>query len=223
MTARADGGNLSTELGGDLDRSAELATHWDSVYGTKGPSAVSWFQRDPVVSLEMIASAKLGAGGSVLDVGGGTSFLVDRLLDLGYRAGVLDLSAIALAMTKVRLGSRADQVEWFVGDVLTFESPHGWDLWHDRAVFHFLTSSRDRRSYWTVAGQCLAPGGTAVVATFGPNGPERCSGLATVRYRPEELLREAGEGFALVDTAVENHLTPGGVAQEFVYVALRRV
>jgi hypothetical protein len=205
-----------------MDRSDELATHWDTVYRTKAPDSVSWFQKEPAVSLDLIAKAELRDGASILDVGGGTSFLVDRLLDLGYAPGVLDVSSVALELTKTRLGSRRTQVEWFVGDVQSFSPPHPWDLWHDRAVFHFLTAPRDRASYWSVLRKSLSQEGTAVIATFGPNGPQRCSGLPTVRYGPEDLQREAGEGFALTHTAVETHVTPGGGLQEFVYVSLRR-
>jgi SAM-dependent methyltransferase len=205
-----------------MERSGELATHWDTVYRTKAPDSVSWFQKDPVASLKMIAGAQLDPGASVIDVGGGTSFLADRLLDLGYRPAVLDVSAVALEITKARLGSRGDRVEWFVEDVLGFDPPHRWDLWHDRAVFHFLTAETDRAAYWSVVRRSLAEAGTAVIATFGPNGPERCSGLPTVRYGPEELLDEAGEDFAIASTAVEAHTTPGGGSQEFVYVALKR-
>jgi SAM-dependent methyltransferase len=205
-----------------MDRSGERASHWDTVYGTKAPDSVSWFQVDPATSLKLIAGAGLRPGASVLDVGAGTSFLVDRLLDLGYKPGVLDVSSVALDMTKKRLGSDGTKVEWLVADVLNYEPSHRWDLWHDRAVFHFLTDEADRAAYWSVVRDCLNRDGKAVIATFGPNGPQRCSGLPTARYGPEELLREAGSGFVLADSVVDMHLTPGGNSQEFVYVLLSR-
>ena len=158
----------------------------------------------------------------VLDVGGGTSFLADRLLALGYKVGVMDISEVALDQSKARLGTEATAVEWIHADVLNFVPRHPWDVWHDRAVFHFLTDQRDRLAYKSTLLRTLASDGVAVIATFGPNAPERCSGLPTVRYSAELLARELGEDFVLTADALELHRTPRGETQAFVYCAFRR-
>ena len=196
--------------------------HWNGVYLSKASTDVSWFQAEPTFSLEFIASAGTRSGAAVLDVGGGTSLLADRLLTLGYRVGVMDISALALDQARARLGTESAAVEWLHADVRKFVPSHPWDIWHDRAVFHFMTDQRDRLAYRATLLRTLSSDGTAVIATFGPNAPERCSGLPTVRYSAELLARELGEDFVLTADALELHRTPRGETQEFVYCAFRR-
>ncbi len=159
----------------------------------------------------------------MLDVGAGTSFLVDRLQRDGYRVGVLDVSEVPLRIVRERLGRDAEDVEWFVSDICSFESPHGWDVWHDRAVFHFLVSAEDRQAYRNALMAATRPGSSVIIATFGPAGPDHCSGLPTRRYSPEELAAELGADFAMIDAAWEDHATPSAATQQFVYGLLRRI
>jgi SAM-dependent methyltransferase len=209
----------------DEDRSmsnaATPADHWDGVYAARAPDALSWYQAEPALSLELIRRA-LPPPARVLDVGGGTSFLVDHLLARGYDPGVLDVSGTALALVRARLGPAADRAEWFEADVTGFVSPHVWDIWHDRAVFHFLTQPHDREAYRAALRAATGPGATIVIATFGPEGPERCSGLPTVRYAPAQLAQELGPEYELVDTSWETHRTPAAAAQQFVYCRFTR-
>jgi SAM-dependent methyltransferase len=166
----------------------------------------------------MIEAAGLEPGASILDVGGGATHLVDHLLDAGYRhVGVLDIAPEALALARDRLGDRAAAVEWFASDVLVFESPHPWDLWHDRAAFHFLTDPDDQDRYREVLLRSLAPDGQAVIATFGPEGPERCSGLPVQRYDAERLAAEFAPDLSLIEHHLEAHTTPSGDEQEFLF------
>ena len=203
--------------------SAEPPTvHWDSVYRSKDSTDVSWFQAEPTFSLELIASAETRAGVAVLDVGGGTSFLADRLLALGYRVGVMDVSALPLDQASARLGTKSAAVEWLHADVRNFVPSHPWDVWHDRAVFHFMTDQQDRLAYKATLLRTLASDGVAVIATFGPNAPERCSGLPTVRYSSDLLAREFGDDLVLTADRLELHRTPKGETQEFVYCAFTR-
>jgi SAM-dependent methyltransferase len=201
-----------------MDRKA----HWERVWTTKAETAVSWYQPEPRRSLALIERYG-GAGARVLDVGGGSARLVDALLARGARqVGVLDVAEPALELSKQRLGERAGNVEWIVADVTRYAPGHRWDVWHDRAVFHFLREPGEQRAYVRVAAAALAPGGHAVIAGFGPEGPTRCSGLDVVRHGAEDLARLFGEGFELVGAEEEMHRTPGGSAQQFVYVVLRR-
>jgi hypothetical protein len=195
--------------------------HWARVYATKAVGSVSWYQAEPALSLDMIARAAAPPA-RVIDVGGGTSFLVDRLLERGYQPAVLDIAAEPLDVVRKRLGPAAKEVDWFVADVTTFHSSRKWDVWHDRAVFHFLTDGQDRARYRKAVLRATEIGSSVIVATFGPDGPVRCSGLPTVRYGPEELRQELGPGFELVETANENHETPGGSTQSFIYCRFRR-
>ena len=192
--------------------------HWNEVYRTKGAQDVSWFQAEPVLSLELIKTARVPADGSILDVGGGASVLVDRLLEAGYaRLGVLDISAEALALARQRLGARASGVEWFESDVTQFQPPHPFALWHDRAVFHFLTVAADRRAYVAALERTLAPGGAVIIATFALDGPPQCSGLDVTRYDEQTLSAELGSGFALREVRCETHRTPWNTEQCFIY------
>jgi SAM-dependent methyltransferase len=198
-------------------------THWDTIYRTKLPHQVSWFQAEPRASLDLIRRAVPDVNAAIIDVGGGASTLVDGLLSAGYRRlTVLDLSPSALEAARVRLGPGAGDVTWIEADVLTADLPPGdYDLWHDRAVFHFLTAAADRARYVDQVRRALEPDGHLLVATFADDGPTRCSGLPVVRYTAAALAEEFGEGFRLITGAREEHVTPSGVAQAFVYGLFR--
>ena len=198
--------------------------HWETVYRTKAPDAVSWYRSHLDTSLALIERAAPDRNTAVLDVGGGASTLVDDLLARGYRdLSVLDISAAALNVARERLGEAADKVTWLAADLLDAPLPQArYELWHDRAVFHFLTEAEQRACYLRQLTRALKPGGHAVLATFGPQGPLKCSGLDTVRYDAGELARVLGDGFALVDSTLEFHATPFGTTQPFLYALFRR-
>ncbi|MFM9916989.1 MAG: class I SAM-dependent methyltransferase [Rhizobacter sp.] len=197
----------------------ETRQHWEAVYGAKTPDAVSWYAPHLTESLFYIQRTGLPNSAAVIDVGGGEATLVDDLLDAGYGdVTVLDISAKALKVARQRLGDRADQVEWLVADVLTHDlAPQSVDIWHDRAVFHFLTGEDQRRRYVQQVLQALRPGGYAIVGAFGPEGPTQCSGLPVARYGAAELHGQFGHRFRLVDSRIDVHTTPWGAAQQFVY------
>lgn len=199
-------------------------SHWEQVYSSKAPDAVSWYAPHLAESLAYISQTGVGPEAAIVDVGGGESTLVDDLLDAGYRnIEVLDLSAHALEVCKTRLGERAAQVSWRVGDVLALEfAPQSVDIWHDRAVFHFLTDPAQRQRYVEQVLKALKPGGFAIVGTFGPEGPTQCSGLPVARYSSDGLHAEFGAPFQLLDHATSLHTTPWGSTQQFVYCFCRR-
>jgi len=183
--------------------------HWDQAYRAKGPRGVSWFQERPDVSLALIAQSGIDKAADVIDVGGGASTLVDHLLAAGYQhLAVLDVSSVALAEARTRLGARAADVEWIESDVTTFRPARRFGLWHDRAVFHFLTAAEDRRLYVQSMRSTLDAGGTAIIATFALDGPTKCSGLDVVRYDEAAMLAELGDEFVVQETRRENHRTP---------------
>jgi len=197
--------------------------HWENVYRHKAPTALSWFQPEPAVSLALIARVAPDLGAPIIDVGGGASTLVDRLLDAGHRdVTVLDLSGAALAAAQARLGTRASQVKWVEADVLAAPlAPSSYDVWHDRAVFHFLTDPRDRAAYVAAARATVRPGGHVIVASFALDGPARCSGLEVVRYSPDSMHSQFGSAFRLLDSVRDEHHTPSGATQAFVYCLCR--
>lgn len=199
-------------------------SHWEHVYETKASDAVSWYQPSPVHSLALLDEVGMNPDTRLIDVGGGDSTLVDALLARGMHAiTVLDISAAALARARARVGARAGDVAWVEADVTTVALPEsGLDVWHDRAVFHFLTDAADRERYVAAMERAVRPGGSVVMATFALDGPERCSGLDVVRYGPDELAAALGASFELVRSDRDVHLTPWGVAQPFTYVVLRR-
>ena len=201
----------------------ERRQHWERVYQTKRPTEVSWYQPHLEVSLQLIDEAVMTRDAHIIDVGGGESTLVDDLLARGYRnLYVLDLSATALDVAKTRLGADASRVNWLCGDVRTYPfPPRQYDLWHDRAVFHFLTDSADRAEYVRQVARAVKPGGHVIVATFGPEGPTECSGLDVMRYGPEALHDEFGSDFRLVKHHTELHQTPRGSTQQFTYCYCR--
>ena len=192
--------------------------HWQNVYATKAEKEVSWFQESPASSLDLIAATGIRSDAGIIDVGGGASRLVDSLLEKGFsRITVLDLSANALDEAKKRLGWRADGIDWIAADVTTWEPLRTYDLWHDRAAFHFLTEAADRNAYVVRLKNAVRAGGHVIIATFAPDGPERCSGLPTVRYDPEAVATALGREFELVDSRRHDHVTPGGNTQRFQF------
>jgi len=191
--------------------------HWESVWATRTAEEVSWFQADPSTSLRMIR-AVTDPTASVIDVGSGATRLVEALLADGYRdLTVLDISPSALDKARERLGGAAAEVDWVVGDVTSFQPRHRFELWHDRAVLHFLTDAIDRRAYRETLQRCVARGGHVVVAAFGPDGPESCSGLPVMRHDRRSLAEVLGDDFEPIEYLEEEHLTPGGASQQFVY------
>lgn len=194
-------------------------SHWENVYTTKPAQRVSWYQPHAALSLAMIQRSGFSPGSSVIDVGGGASTLVDDLLASGYRnLTVLDLSRAALDVARQRLGDDAKRVRWIEGDITTVALPEReFDVWHDRAVFHFLTEPEARRAYIAQVMRSVKPGGHVIVAAFGPEGPTQCSGLPVMRYAPEALHATFGSAFQLIEHTAEEHHTPGGSVQHFVY------
>lgn len=201
----------------------EARAHWDTVYEARGAEAVSWFQPSPDRSLALIERAGVAKDAAILDVGGGASRLAGALLERGYRdVSVLDISERALAKARERLGHRGHEVQWITADVTEATLERRYALWHDRAVFHFLVGEDDRRRYRELLRRSTSPGAAILVATFALDGPERCSGLPIVRYSPESLLAALGPGLTLVESETEDHHTPAGKVQRFVYCRFRR-
>ena len=197
--------------------------HWNQVYESKRPDAVSWFQEHAEQSMRLIRATGVPLGASIIDVGGGASTLVDDLLRCGHDAvTVLDLSAAALSAAQRRLGPDAQRVKWIEADVTTVElAPHAYDLWHDRAVFHFLTTPAQRQAYVAAVLRSVKPGGHVIVATFAEDGPTHCSGLPVMRYNADGLHAEFGAPFTLLRQEKEEHHTPGGAVQKFIYCYCR--
>ncbi len=200
--------------------------HWDDVYGARSEDALTWFEATPAVSLDLVRD-HLQPGAPFIDIGAGASRLVDVLLDAGFGPlTVLDLSAAALAVSRQRLGPRADAVQWIAADITAWQPERGYAVWHDRAVFHFLTAAEDRAGYARALAQALRPGGTAIIATFEDDGPEMCSGLPVVRYAPEELAQELDRllpgRFEMRDARRHMHVTPKGNRQSFQYSVFRK-
>ena len=182
----------------------ERQAHWDNVYQTKGERDVSWFEESPTISLDLIHATGVKATASIIDIGGGTSRLVETLLDRGFKViTVLDISEKALATSKVRLGTRSAHVQWVVAEITTWEASQTYDVWHDRAVLHFLTDPKDRAAYTERVFRAVRPGGHVIIGTFAPDGPQRCSGLPVVRNHA--------------------HQTPAGVTQQFQFSRFRRI
>lgn len=202
---------------------SDRTTHWQNVYATKSETEVSWFQASPAIALEMIRAASPDRAAAIIDIGGGASRLVDALLQGGYRnLTVLDLSANALDTAKKRIGATASTVDWIVADATTWRPAKAWDVWHDRAAFHFLTDPRDRAAYVERLRSAVAPGGQVIIATFAPDGPEKCSGLPVQRHDSASLSAELGPEFELVETRSETHHTPWHSTQAFQFSRFRR-
>lgn len=198
-------------------------SHWQNVYTRRAATELSWFRTHLDNSLALIRGTGVQADDAIIDVGGGASTLADDLLDAGYlNLAVLDVSSAALACARARLGTRAGRVVWLEADILDATLPaNHYAVWHDRAVFHFLTGARDRARYVDTVRRAVRPGGHVIVATFGPDGPLQCSGLDIVRYDPDSLHSEFGSGFERVGQLTETHVTPAGSAQQFVYCYCR--
>ena len=199
-------------------------THWEAVYSSRPVTETSWHQKDPRFSLSLIENAGVGTEAALIDVGGGASLLVDYLLESGYRdLTVLDISAAALEQARQRLGQAADQVNWIESDITVFRPQRQFELWHDRAVFHFLTDGQDRDSYVRVMNTALKVGGQAIIAAFALDGPKKCSGLDVVRYDRESLQSELGERFECLEADREEHETPAGRRQMFGFYRFRKI
>mgnify|MGYP001398984622 CR=1 FL=1 len=202
---------------------SDLATHWNSAYREKGEDGVSWFQDAPDVSLELIAEIA-SPKDSLIDIGGGASRLVDALLAVGVPTlAVLDISQKSIDLTRARIGPLSNQVEWIVSDVTQWQPSRSYDVWHDRAAFHFLTDPADRKAYVEKMKWTVTSGGHTIMATFASDGPERCSGLPVARYDPKSLAETIGPSFELIMSRRHIHTTPWGAAQAFQFSVLRKI
>lgn len=199
-------------------------THWEHIYETKSPTQVSWYQEHAQFSMHYIENTGIRKTDHILDVGGGTSTLVDDLIEAGFQnITILDVSGTALQLARQRLGTKANNVNWIEADITQAELPYqSYDVWHDRAVFHFLTKAIDRQRYIDTVRHSVRKGGHVIVATFASDGPDHCSGLEVMRYNPEGLHNEFGDGFDLVDSTRETHHTPFGTEQKFIYCYCRK-
>lgn len=197
--------------------------HWDTTYASKPETGVSWFQSDPRQSFRWIQQAAPDHSAAIIDVGGGASRLADRLITEGYsNLTVLDISSVALSRTRERIGSSADKVKWITADVTAWTPDRTWEVWHDRAVFHFLIEREAQDSYIAALRMGTREGSAVIMATFAPTGPEKCSGLPVRRYDAQSLAARLGRDFYLYAEAAERHQTPFGTTQDFIYVAFRR-
>ncbi len=204
-------------------KTSQRQSHWQNVYQTKGEREVSWFQESPEISLELIHNSGVHADASIIDIGGGSSRLVDRLLDAEFTSiTVLDLSENALETSKARLGTRCIEVDWMVADVTAWQPSQTYDIWHDRAAFHFLTDENDQVSYAERVKKAVKQEGYVIIGTFALDGPERCSGLPVVRHDAKSIGKVLGISFVFLDSRMQAHQTPGGVTQEFQFNLFRR-
>lgn len=198
--------------------------HWDDIYNRKKYTEVTWFQPEPRMNLSLIRELKLNKDATILDVGAGSSTLVDYLLQDGFQnIFLLDLSKNAFDQSKTRLGEKGKKVQWLEGDVRTFNFNQKFDLWHDRAVFHFLTNIEDQNSYLKNLNDSLKIGAYFIISTFAENGPLKCSGLEIVRYAKDELIQKVGSSFELLDFQKEDHVSPGGMEQKFNYWVFKKI
>jgi 2-polyprenyl-3-methyl-5-hydroxy-6-metoxy-1,4-benzoquinol methylase len=192
--------------------------HWERVYQKHAPTVVGWYQACPERSLELIYNTGVGIDSSIIDVGGGTSMLSEHLLDQGYKKlAVLDISGNSIEKAKSQLGEKFSEINWIEADITKYSFKEQYDIWHDRAVFHFLTKAEDRKGYINSLNQALKLNGHLIIATFGLDAPPKCSGLSVVRYSPETLQNEVGDNFILAEALVEDHVTPSGVKQNFIF------
>jgi trans-aconitate methyltransferase len=202
---------------------ADRQTHWENVYISKAEDQLSWFEPTSALSLELIELVAADTSSGIVDIGGGASRLADCLVERGYQdLTVLDLSAAALARSRARIGEKAHAITWITADVTAWEPPRTYDVWHDRAAFHFLTRQHEQSAYVERLRRALSPRGHAIIATFAPDGPERCSGLVVSRYDAAALAAILGNGFELVDNRRHEHVTPWGAIQKFQFSTFRR-
>jgi SAM-dependent methyltransferase len=200
----------------------DLVGHWETVHERVGPRGGSWYQAEPRISVALIQAFAVAKDTPIIDVGGGSSRLVDELIQQGFSdISVLDVSARALQLARARLGAAASRVRWLREDLLDWEPPRAYGLWHDRALFHFLVEPEQQERYVSLLRASVSPGGVVIMATFAPDGPDHCSGLPVARYRPQELVDVLGEGFTCLGSWREDHPTPGGATQPFIWVAAR--
>ena len=205
------------------DGHSDKRSHWEQVYETKHPRTVSWFQTEPTVSIELVQNSGVKKTDAIIDVGGGASGFADCLQSRGYKnVTVLDISSAAIELSQKRLGERSRTITWYATDITAFEPPHSFALWHDRAVFHFLTNPSERRKYVEVLKRSVPKNGHVIIATFSIGGPEKCSGLEVEQYDAPKILDTLGDGFQLVEEVGETHITPQKRAQEFSYFWLIR-
>ena len=197
--------------------------HWERVYRKNEPAKVGWHQDPPELSLKLIKSTGIKIDAEIIDVGGGTSLMPGLLLDQGYQnLSVLDISGPAINKAKTQLGEKSINIKWIEADVTDHPFAEQYDIWHDRAVFHFLTDAGDRQKYVTALSNALKINGHLVMATFSPDAPPKCSGLPVARYTPKTLHQEIGRNFEMINTMDELHTTPSGVKQAFIYCHFRR-
>ena len=201
----------------------ERQSHWQNVYQTKGERDVSWFQEVPTISLDLIRATGVGPDASIIDIGGGASRLVDALVRGGFRSiSVLDVSDKALTTSRERLGPRAKNVTWIAADVTAWHPDNTYDVWHDRAAFHFLTEQADRAAYAECVRNAVRPGGHIIIGTFALDGPERCSGLPVLRHDATSIGEVLGRAFKLIENRRHDHQTPGGSMQRFQFSRFQR-
>jgi 2-polyprenyl-3-methyl-5-hydroxy-6-metoxy-1,4-benzoquinol methylase len=204
----------------DIERQA----HWENVYQTKGEDEVSWFQDSPAISLDLIRATGVRPDAAIVDIGGGASRLADALLDAGFSSiTVLDLSEKALEVSKTRLGERGAGLKWIAADVTVWQPPEVYDVWHDRAAFHFLTDPNHQAAYAACVSKAVRAGGHVIIGTFAPDGPERCSGLPVVRHDAASLGTVLGPQFTLMESRRHAHRTPMGATQQFQFSRFRRL
>lgn len=198
-------------------------SHWTGIYERKADNEVSWFQTSPKQSLDWILPGADPAATAIIDIGGGASRLADEMLDRGFAdVTVLDIADSALAQSRKRLGERADRVRWVVADITAWSPFRQYDVWHDRAVFHFLVAPSDRTAYLAALNQATKPGSRVMIATFNLDGPERCSGLPVQRYSPQTLSEVLDGDYSLIQSTTEEHHTPAGSTQRFQYSLFQR-
>jgi len=197
--------------------------HWEKIYQAKSPLEVSWYQSEPGLSLKLIKNCSLNKNDAIIDIGGGASLLVDKLCELGYQQiSVLDISDNALQHARDRLTNKAGEIEWITADITEFSPAQQFSLWHDRAVFHFLTAASDRKKYIDNLTTSLKPGGYLILAAFSIGGPTMCSGLEIVQYDRSKLQNELGKPFRFIDEKNETHITPGNTEQVFTYYRFQK-
>lgn len=202
----------------DPDSTTARRAHWQQAWSSKPATSTSWYQPRPELSLELIAATGIDHDAALIDIGGGASTLVDALLADGWsQLSVLDISAAALDVARQRLGVASNRVQWIEADLLNAQLPQRYAIWHDRAVFHFLTNDADRQRYRLLAEASIVPGGQLILGSFAEDGPLRCSGLAVQRHSIESLAAALGPQFALIESRREIHQTPMGSEQRFVY------
>jgi trans-aconitate methyltransferase len=206
----------------DGDRAGKRLRHWEAIY-EQDPTRVSWYQPEPTTSLELIDQLEVATDSAIVDVGGGASTLVDALTARGFGdLSVLDVSGAALEVARQRLGSAAERISWLQHDLLQWTPSRRYDLWHDRAVFHFLVDRSDQEQYRRLLADTLSWTGAAIIATFAADGPSHCSGLPVARYEPDQLMTMLADGYERVASRRDDHTTPAGVVQPFAWVAFRR-